>query len=81
MKEIAAREGIDNTYMSRMVNLTTLASDIVAAIFDDTLPNHVMLFDLAVDPAALWEEKRHRLYHAETCDAPSECALPGSPWR
>lgn len=65
LKEIAARERIDNSYVSRIVNLTTLAPDIVAAILDDTLPNHVMLFDLAVDPAALCEEQRRRLYHAE----------------
>lgn len=31
LKEIATREGIDNSYVSRMVNLTTLAPDIVAA--------------------------------------------------
>lgn len=61
LKEIAAREGIDNSYVSRMVNLTTLAPDIVAAILDDALPNHVTLFDLAVDPPALWEKQRARL--------------------
>lgn len=61
LKEIAAREGIDNSYVSRMVNLTTLAPDIVAAILDDALPNHVTLFDLAVDPPALWEEQRERI--------------------
>jgi hypothetical protein len=61
LKEIATREGIDNSYVSRMVNLTTLAPDIVAAILDDALPNHVTLFDLAVDPPALWEEQRVRL--------------------
>ncbi|KRH78603.1 hypothetical protein FERRO_15940 [Ferrovum sp. JA12] len=61
LKEIAAREGIDNSYVSRMVNLTTLAPDIVAAILDDALPNHVTLFDLAVDPPALWDEQRARL--------------------
>jgi hypothetical protein len=38
LKEIAAREGIDNSYVSRMVNLTTLAPDIVAAILDDACP-------------------------------------------
>ena len=32
LREIATREGIDNSYVSRMVNLTTLAPDIVAAI-------------------------------------------------
>ena len=61
LKEIAAREGIDNSYVSRMVNLTTLAPDIVAAILDDTMPNHVTLFDLAVDPPALWDDQRARL--------------------
>ena len=60
-KAIAAREGIDNSYVSRMVNLTTLAPDIVAAILDDAMPNHVTLFDLAVDPPALWEDQRARL--------------------
>ena len=35
LKEIATREGIDNSYVSRIVNLTTLAPDIVAAILDD----------------------------------------------
>ena len=38
--------------------LTTLAPDIVAAILDDALPNHITLFDLAVDPPALWDEQR-----------------------
>lgn len=61
LKEIAAQEGIDNSYVSRMVNLTTLAPDIVAAILDDALPNHITLFDLAVDPSALWDEQRVRL--------------------
>lgn len=61
LKEIATLEGIDNSYVSRMVNLTTLAPDIVAAILDDALPNHVTLFDLAVDPPAVWEQQRERL--------------------
>jgi len=61
LKEIATREGIDNSYVSRRVNLTTLAPDIVAAILDDAMPNHVTLFDLAVDPPALWAEQRERI--------------------
>lgn len=61
LKEIAARESVDNSYVSRMVNLTTLAPDIVAAILDDALPNYITLFDLAVDPPALWEEQRVRI--------------------
>ena len=63
LKEIAARDGVDNSYVSRMVNLTTLAPDIVAAILDDTLPDHLTLFDIAVDPPALWEEQRQRVGH------------------
>ena len=42
-----------------MVNLTALAPEIVAAILDETLLD-VTLFDLAVDPPALWEEQRGR---------------------
>jgi len=32
LREIAWREGVDSGYVSRMVNLTTLAPDIVAAV-------------------------------------------------
>ena len=38
-----------------MMNLTVLAPDIVEAILDDTLPDHLTLFDIAVDPPVLWE--------------------------
>ena len=58
LNEIAAQEGVDNSYVSRMVNLTTLTPEIVEAILDDTLPDHLTLFDIAVDPPALWEEQR-----------------------
>ena len=60
MKEIARREGVDDSYVSRMVNLTTLAPDIVAAILDETLPPEVTLFDLAAGTPLLWEEQRAR---------------------
>ncbi|SFN14321.1 LacI family transcriptional regulator [Nitrosomonas communis] len=64
LREIATLEGIDSSYVSRMVNLTTLAPDIVAAILDDALPNHITLFDLAIDPPVLWEEQRERVKYA-----------------
>jgi hypothetical protein len=56
LKEIARREGINDSYVSRMVNLTTLAPDIVVAILDETLPTEVTLFNLAAGTPLLWEE-------------------------
>lgn len=61
LRDIAAQERVDNSYVSRMVNLTTLAPDIVDAILHNALPDHLTLFDLAVDPPALWEEQRARM--------------------
>ena len=58
LRELARREGVDSSYVSRMVNLTALAPDIVAAILDETMPPEVTLFDLAVDLPALWVEQR-----------------------
>jgi hypothetical protein len=61
LKEIAQREGVDDSYVSRMVNLTALAPDVVAAILDETLPAEVTLFELAAGTPLLWEEQRGRL--------------------
>lgn len=68
VKEIAAREGLDASYVGRMLNLTTLAPDIVAAILDDALPGHVTLLDLAINPPVLWEKQRGRF--GRRTDAP-----------
>src|SRR5690606_35524495 len=76
LKEIATREGIDNSYVSRMVNLTTLAPDIMTAILDDTLPNHITLFDLAVDPPALWDEQRERVGLCSEAETPPQLNMP-----
>jgi len=58
---IAKAENVDNSYVSRMVNLTTLAPDIQAAILDETLPGTVSLFDLAVDTPLSREAQRSLL--------------------
>ena len=58
LTEVAEREGMDRAYVSRMVNLATLAPDIVEAILDETLPAEVTLFDLASATPLLWEEQR-----------------------
>ena len=57
LSDVAALEGMDRAYVSRMVNLTTLAPDIVEAILDGTLPDHVTLFDLASGTPLLWDEQ------------------------
>ncbi|MGH8565022.1 MAG: LacI family transcriptional regulator [Gammaproteobacteria bacterium] len=57
LREIASKEKVHSSYVSRMVNLTTLAPGIVAAILDETLPPQITLFDLAVDLQAVWEEQ------------------------
>jgi hypothetical protein len=61
MKEIARREGVDDSYVRRMVNLTTLAPDIVAAILDETLPPEVTLFELEAGTPLVWEEQWGRV--------------------
>jgi hypothetical protein len=55
------QEDYDISYVSRMVNLTLVAPDIVAAILDDQLPEGISLFDLAVDVPVGWEEQRKTL--------------------
>ena len=57
MKDIARREGDDDSYVSRMVNLTTLAPYIVAAILDEKLPPEVTLFELAEGTPLVWEDQ------------------------
>ena len=46
-------------------NLTTLAPDIVETILEDALLDHLTLFDLVVDPPALWEAQRLILTDAQ----------------
>ena len=72
LTEIAKREGVDNSYVSRMVNLTTLAPDIVAAILDDILPDTITLLELAADPPVLWGGQKVRINRSThlTCPAP-----------
>jgi hypothetical protein len=61
LREIAALEGVDSSHVSRMVNQTTLAPDIVDAILLNELPDHLTLFDPAVDPPSLWGQQRLRV--------------------
>jgi hypothetical protein len=55
---ISKAENVDRSYVSRMINLTTVAPEIQAAILDETLPGTVSLFDLASDTPLSWEQQR-----------------------
>jgi hypothetical protein len=61
MSDIARREGGDHSYVARMLNLTTLAPDIVAALLDETLPADARLNALAINPPLDWCKQRSRL--------------------
>jgi len=54
LRELAVREGVDNSHVSRMINLTMLSPYVVAAILDDTLPDNITLLELAADPPLVW---------------------------
>ena len=58
---IARVEAVDRSYISRMINLTTLAPDIQAAILHETLSDTVSLFGMASDTPLSWEEQRGRV--------------------
>lgn len=58
LREIVAQEGFNFIQGSRMENLTAISPDIVEAILGDTLPDHLTLFNIAVDPPVLWEGQR-----------------------
>ncbi|MEI2453095.1 LacI family transcriptional regulator [Lysobacter firmicutimachus] len=59
--DLAKRECTDFSYIARLLNLTTLAPPLVAAILDDTLPNGTTVNDLAINPPLLWAEQVARL--------------------
>lgn len=63
LSDIARREGTDVSYVARVLNLTTLAPEIVEAILDDALPNGIFLNDLAINPPLAWHSHVNDLTH------------------
>ncbi len=61
MKELAEQENLDGSYVSRILRLTLLAPDIVAAILDGDQPEGLTLGDLMEPLPMLWSEQRVRL--------------------
>lgn len=54
IREQAAREGVDNSYVIRMINLTMLPPLTISPILGDTLPDNITLLELASDPPLVW---------------------------
>jgi DNA-binding IscR family transcriptional regulator len=59
--ELAEREGIAPSYMTRVLRLTLLAPDIVEAILDGTQGSEVTLARLLEPFPAEWEEQHQWL--------------------
>ncbi|WP_394538794.1 LacI family transcriptional regulator [Lysobacter enzymogenes] len=54
INDLAAKERTDFSYIARLLNLTTLAPQLVAAILEDALPSGTTVNDLAINPPLLW---------------------------
>lgn len=60
IKELANKEGVDNSYVSRILNLNVLAPDIIEAILDENISEGLTLFALGADTPMVWEEQREK---------------------
>ena len=56
--DLAAQEGVTHAYVCRLLPLTCLAPDIVAAILDGRQPKGITLADLLRDVPLAWEDQR-----------------------
>ena len=63
ISEMAAAERIDRGYLGRVLQLTLLAPDIVAAILDGRQPPELGLSGLAGPFSFEWPEQRQALLH------------------
>lgn len=61
IKDLAESQGADPSYVSRMVNMTSLAPNIIEAILDETLPDGISLEKLTVGIPMVWEEQYKKL--------------------
>lgn len=64
--ELAERERIASSYMTRVLRLTLLAPGIVEAILDSRQPTKFQLDDLLVALPGEWEEQRRMLQAVRT---------------
>jgi hypothetical protein len=59
--EIAAAEGINPTYVGRILRLTLLAPDIIEALLDGRQPANLQLANLLKGFSAEWERQRAQI--------------------
>jgi hypothetical protein len=57
IEEIAAKEKINSSYVSRLLRMTLLAPDIVESILDGTQPAEMTLAVLMEPFAVAWQEQ------------------------
>lgn len=60
LEELAAANGVDRTYVGRILRLTSLAPDIVEAILEGNEPEGISLRRLLRGFSPNWEEQRSR---------------------
>ena len=58
VEAIAAQQGVDRAYVSRILGLTALASDIIGAILAGHEPDGISLSKLHGDMPLCWQEQR-----------------------
>ncbi len=58
--ELAEAEKITRSYITRLLQLTLLAPDIVEAILDGMQPNGMILKQLTGSMSTVWDEQRER---------------------
>ncbi len=59
LEEIAARQGVGNSYVSRMVNLTSLAPDILEQLMAGRQPRRLTLMWFQRNPLPVnWQAQR-----------------------
>ena len=58
--EIAAKEGLAVTYLTRVLRLTLMAPDIVETILDGRQPRNLTLTDMLVPFPMVWAEQELR---------------------
>jgi hypothetical protein len=70
--KLAEAEKITRSYVTRLLNLTLLAPDIVEAILDGRHPKEMMLDDLIKRLLSSWEKQRKR-FATSSCWRSSKC--------